>query len=197
MSGPGRRGNAVRRTTVLHAVKPAQWPTTVEEPVMSARKTPMLALAAVALGLALTACGNGGDGGSSDDAAPATPAATATANSNETAASTAPSAPAADATGGTSSDTPQSTRPDQGTGEKCTDQVNYAGDPRSNAEINSIGEETGTCPPVQSGGTQSGTPKEDGVKCTDQVNYAGDPRSNAEINSIGEETGTCPPVQDK
>ncbi|CAM5706491.1 Secreted protein OS=Streptomyces tendae OX=1932 GN=GUR47_26505 PE=4 SV=1 [Streptomyces tendae] len=32
---------------------------------------------------------------------------------------------------------------------KCTDQLNYAGDPRSNAEINSIGEETGTCPPVQ------------------------------------------------
>ncbi|MGX9227230.1 hypothetical protein ACWV95_15010 [Streptomyces albus] len=34
-------------------------------------------------------------------------------------------------------------------GERCTDQVNYAGDPRPNAEINSIGEETGTCPAVQ------------------------------------------------
>ncbi|MFE7072738.1 hypothetical protein ACFU96_21910 [Streptomyces sp. NPDC057620] len=32
---------------------------------------------------------------------------------------------------------------------KCTDQVDYAGDPRSNAEINSIGEDTGTCPPVE------------------------------------------------
>lgn len=31
---------------------------------------------------------------------------------------------------------------------RCTNQTNYAGDPRSNAEINSIGERTGTCPPV-------------------------------------------------
>lgn len=31
---------------------------------------------------------------------------------------------------------------------KCTDRIDYAGDPRSNAEINSIGEQTGTCPPV-------------------------------------------------
>ncbi|MGW7295092.1 hypothetical protein ACWGIB_22205 [Streptomyces xiamenensis] len=31
----------------------------------------------------------------------------------------------------------------------CTDQLNYAGDSRSNAEINTIGEETGTCPPVE------------------------------------------------
>ncbi|WP_211246590.1 hypothetical protein, partial [Amycolatopsis taiwanensis] len=38
----------------------------------------------------------------------------------------------------------------------CTDQINYAGDPRSNAEINSIGEQTGTCPPVQKpAGTQT------------------------------------------
>ncbi len=55
-------------------------------------------------------------------------------------------------------------------------------DPRSNAEINSIGESTGTCP----------QPIEDDRRCTDQINYAGDPRSNAEINSIGESTGTCP-----
>lgn len=34
-------------------------------------------------------------------------------------------------------------------GTKCTDQINYAGDPRSNAEINSIGEQTGHCPPIQ------------------------------------------------
>ncbi|MFE0792540.1 hypothetical protein [Streptomyces mutabilis] len=153
---------------------------------MSARKTPMLALAALTLGLALTACGNGDSGGTGDAAASTTPAATAP----STAQSSTP-------TGDTSSDTPKGAQPDQGTGEKCTDRVNYAGDPRSNAEINSIGEQTGTCPPVQSGGTPSGTPKEDGKKCTDQVNYAGDPRSNAEINSIGEETGTCPPVQDK
>ena len=29
---------------------------------------------------------------------------------------------------------------------KCTDQINYVGDPRSNAEINSIGERMGSCP---------------------------------------------------
>jgi len=29
---------------------------------------------------------------------------------------------------------------------RCTDQINYAGDPRSNAEINSIGATTGVCP---------------------------------------------------
>ncbi|MEW2566942.1 hypothetical protein [Streptomyces sp. NPDC047070] len=34
-------------------------------------------------------------------------------------------------------------------GTKCTDQVDYAGDSRSNAEIDSIGEDTGTCPPVE------------------------------------------------
>ncbi|MCL3992122.1 hypothetical protein M4438_00985, partial [Streptomyces lavenduligriseus] len=68
--------------------------------------------------------------------------------------------------------------------------INYAGDPRSNAEINSIGEQTGTCPPVQK-------PASDDKKCTDKINYADDVRSNAEINSIGEETGTCPPVKRK
>ncbi|MFK4798386.1 hypothetical protein ACI3K5_06815 [Streptomyces sp. MPA0124] len=156
---------------------------------MTARKTPMLALAAVALGLALTACGNGGDGGGPYDAlASGSPTATAS-----------PTADEETTTGGTSPDAPKASDPDRakGEGEKCTDQVNYAGDPRPNAEINSIGEETGTCPEPQSGGTPSGTPKQDGVKCTDQVNYAGDPRPNAEINSIGEETGTCPPAQDK
>lgn len=30
--------------------------------------------------------------------------------------------------------------------ERCTNQVDYAGDPRSNAEINSIGATTGHCP---------------------------------------------------
>jgi len=29
---------------------------------------------------------------------------------------------------------------------RCTNRVNYAGDPRSNAEINSIGQQTGFCP---------------------------------------------------
>ncbi|MEK8171778.1 hypothetical protein NKH77_27670 [Streptomyces sp. M19] len=80
-------------------------------------------------------------------------------------------------------------------GEKCTNQINYAGDPRSNAEINSIGADTGTCPEPQTDGAPEGIPAEDGLKCTDQINYAGDPRPNAEINSIGADTGYCPPVK--
>ena len=31
--------------------------------------------------------------------------------------------------------------------DRCTNQINYAGDPRGNAEINSIGAVTGKCPP--------------------------------------------------
>jgi hypothetical protein len=69
--------------------------------------------------------------------------------------------------------------------------LNYTGDPRSNAEINSIGEESGRCPAPEKGEV----PKEPGVSCTNQLNYTGDPRSNAEINSIGEETGKCPAAQ--
>lgn len=69
---------------------------------------------------------------------------------------------------------------------KCTDQIDYAGDPRSNAEINSQGERAGVCPePIT-------VPAGEAPKCTDQINYGGDPRSNAEINSIGELTGACP-----
>jgi hypothetical protein len=68
-------------------------------------------------------------------------------------------------------------------GLRCTNQINYGGDDRSNAEINSIGSDTGYCPPFQH--------KPD-VKCTNLYNYAKDTRSNAEINSIGEDTGHCP-----
>ncbi|CAM4496554.1 hypothetical protein NONI108955_35960 [Nocardia ninae] len=32
---------------------------------------------------------------------------------------------------------------------ECTDRVDYTGDPRANAEINTIGEQTGTCPEPQ------------------------------------------------
>ncbi|NEW71536.1 hypothetical protein, partial [Streptomyces rhizosphaericus] len=34
-------------------------------------------------------------------------------------------------------------------GMRCTNQINYAGDHRSNAEINSIGNDTGYCPPIE------------------------------------------------
>ncbi|MCF3141834.1 hypothetical protein [Streptomyces platensis] len=82
-------------------------------------------------------------------------------------------------------------------GARCTDQINYAGDPRSNAEINTIGEKTGHCPMPEKGDKPSGTPKKPGTSCTDQINYAGDARSNAEINTMGEKTGYCPPVRNK
>ncbi|GAA0474571.1 hypothetical protein [Streptomyces olivaceiscleroticus] len=94
---------------------------------------------------------------------------------------------------GSATGTPAAT-PKQ-SGERCTDQLNYAGDSRSNAEINSIGEETGHCPAPQKGDKPLGTPKKDGVSCTNQINYAEDARSNAVINTIGEKTGYCPPVQ--
>ncbi|WP_433683150.1 hypothetical protein [Nocardia sp. CA-119907] len=46
-----------------------------------------------------------------------------------------------------------------GTDVKCTDKINYAGDPRSNAEINSIGERDGKCPePIQPTTTSSAAP---------------------------------------
>lgn len=46
-----------------------------------------------------------------------------------------------------------------GTDVKCTDKINYAGDPRSNAEINSIGERDGKCPePIHPTTTSSAAP---------------------------------------
>ncbi len=46
--------------------------------------------------------------------------------------------------------------------EKCTNQIDYAGDPRSNAEINGIGFTTGQCPAPMTGGVASnGTPAGD------------------------------------
>jgi hypothetical protein len=80
-------------------------------------------------------------------------------------------------------------------GTRCTDQIDYTGDPRSHPEINSIGAETGACPAPLTDETPEGTPKEPGLRCTDQIDYTGDPRSNADINSIGEWTGYCPPVE--
>ncbi|MEU0848063.1 hypothetical protein ABZ387_08830, partial [Streptomyces flaveolus] len=135
---------------------------------MPARRTfPVLALAVMAAGLALTACDNGGG---ADDAAPST--ATSSVAQSPTAEPDAPTGRS---------------------GRKCTDRLDYAGDPRPNAEINSIGDKTGTCPQPQSGGAApSGTPVQDAEKCTDRLDYAGDPRPNAEINSIGDKTGTCP-----
>lgn len=40
--------------------------------------------------------------------------------------------------------------------EKCTNQIDYAGDPRSNAEINGIGATTGQCPAPMAAGAGAG-----------------------------------------
>ena len=52
-----------------------------------------------------------------------------------------PTAPA----GGSGGSAPVAATQDQ----SCTDQLDYTGDPRSNAEINSIGAQTGKCPTPQ------------------------------------------------
>ncbi|MGW2231807.1 hypothetical protein [Streptomyces formicae] len=103
---------------------------------MRTRKISALTMTAVALGLALTACNSDDSSGGSSS--------TSSASSSSSATST----PGSD----TGKEKPSGTKP-SGTpaksDKKCTDQINYAGDPRPNAEINSIGEETGTCPPVE------------------------------------------------
>ncbi|MFI8346558.1 hypothetical protein, partial [Streptomyces sp. NPDC085596] len=102
---------------------------------MRTRKISVLTMTAVALGLALTACNN--DGGESTPSSASSSSATAT------------STPQSDTAEGKSSGTPAKS------GTKCTDQIDYAGDSRSNAEINSIGEDRGACPPVQKSGAAS------------------------------------------
>ncbi|WP_033254329.1 lipase chaperone [Kitasatospora phosalacinea] len=113
---------------------------------MRVRKFPAIALVAVAACLSLTAC---------EDSDPAPSRSSASAPASSSAASpTAPSAasPAAgaSATPTTGGKTPaKSSSTPKASGTKCTDQLDYAGDSRSNAEINSIGDSTGTCPPVK------------------------------------------------
>lgn len=105
-----------------------------------ARKAAAAMLIAVAA-FGLTACQDGDTSTSSSPSAsasaPQSPTSTAKPAQDSTTDSTT------DPTKGTPSGTPK--KPDT----KCTDQINYAGDPRSNADINSIGEETCYCPPVQ------------------------------------------------
>ena len=145
-----------------------------------------IAIAVAALGL--TACqGNEKDASSSQD---------------RTSASATQSPGSSDKADGGKTSQGVPNKPDV----KCTDQIDYAGDPRDNATINSIGSDTGTCPPVQGdqaegeqteGDQSEGTPNIEGVKCTDQINYGSDSRDNATINSIGSDTGTCPPIEKK
>ncbi|MFF8310891.1 hypothetical protein [Streptomyces lydicus] len=155
-----------------------------------------LVIAVAAFGL--TACQGGGTDASSSPAsahAPQSPAPTAkTSQSSGQGAGGGSGQGAAKGSGQGAAKGGQAHAPAK-SGARCTDQINYAGDPRSNADINSLGAKTGHCPAPQKGGTSQGTPKKPGVSCTDQINYAGDPRPNADLNSIGEETGYCPPVR--
>ncbi len=110
---------------------------------MRVRKISALTLAALAAGLSLTACGNGGTDSTSS-------APTSLSSAASSSASTSPGQPGT-RSGGKTSHSSSHGRP-SGTPKKpgvsCTNQIDYAGDSRSNAEINTIGEQTGYCPPV-------------------------------------------------
>ncbi|WP_329138353.1 hypothetical protein OG552_30460 [Streptomyces sp. NBC_01476] len=91
----------------------------------------------VAAGLALTACGP-------DDATSAT--GTSTGSSVPASSAQTGTQPTAKSSQGSAHTTPSGTPKKAGV--SCTDQIDYAGDSRSNAEINTIGDQTGYCPPV-------------------------------------------------
>lgn len=99
----------------------------------------------VAAGLALTACGP------NDATAAAGSAKNSSAPTSSAQPSTQPSArPTAKNSQGSTDATPQGT-PNK-PGMRCTNQIDYGNDTRDNATINSIGAQTGYCPPVLTSG---------------------------------------------
>ena len=117
---------------------------------MRVRKISVLALAAVAAGLSLTAC-----------SPTSTPQPSA--SSADTGRTTAPASASPGTAGsshrsshGSAHGAPSGTREKPGV--SCTNQIDYAGDPRSNADINTIGEQTGYCPVPERSGAPSATP---------------------------------------
>ncbi len=111
-----------------------------------ARKAAAATVIAIAA-FGLTAC-QGTSGNSNASSAPSssspsssTSSSTAAANASQSSASTAKT------THGSARTAASGVH--KKSGAKCTDRINYAGDPRSNAEINTIGAKTGYCPPVQ------------------------------------------------
>lgn len=100
----------------------------------------------VAAGLVLTACGPDEASAGPSTGSPAPQSSQGSAPATHSAGSTGSS------TANDGRDSARSTRlgMPKKPGVKCTDQLNYAGDARSNAEINSIGERTGACPPISS-----------------------------------------------
>lgn len=89
----------------------------------------------IGAGLALTACAPNN-------------ATSAAASSTSSPVPTSSTQPSTQPIAKTSQDTATPSDTPTNAGVSCTDQINYAGDPRSNAEINSLGEQTGQCPPV-------------------------------------------------
>jgi hypothetical protein len=82
---------------------------------------------------------------------------------------------------------------------KCTDKINYAGDPRANAEINTIGERDGKCPdPIRPTETTSEAPQPtETTSATSQpptttsaVTTSSDPAPT--VTSTAKETPTAP-----
>jgi hypothetical protein len=119
--------------------------------MMRVRKISVLTLAAVAVSLSLTACDSSSTpqrGTSSADTGQNT--VTSTALPHTASDSHQPSHGSAH---GAPSGTPK--KP----GVSCTNQIDYAGDPRSNADINTIGEQTGYCPVPKTSVAPTGTPK--------------------------------------
>ncbi|MFE0691347.1 hypothetical protein ACFV0Z_24720 [Streptomyces xiamenensis] len=133
---------------------------------MRVRKISVLAIAAVAASLALTAC-------DSDDTEGAS-------SSGADSSVDAPKDPAQSCTD----------QFDYAGDSRSNAEINTIGE-----ETGTCPEAEGTEGAEAGDDAGGGTPKKPGLSCTDQINYAEDPRSNAEINTIGEETGTCPPVE--
>lgn len=168
----------------------------------------------VAAGLALTACGP-----TNSASAPVS----SSSSGSGSAASGQSTGSGSDAKGGATATPATGQQPSQAGGlptppgaadpnQKCTNQYNYADDSRNNADINTIGSDTGKCPPVTTHkwsensmkaaeGLSQPLPPPPGAeisnqKCTNTYNYTDDSRNNADINSAGDTSGMCPPIKD-
>lgn len=119
--------------------------------VRNFRAAALLSAGAILAAALLTGCTSPSNTAGSAPApspVPTTTATTATAATPSTPARTSPSQRTA--TAGKTQRSGGSAPPGPRTGgASCTNLYDYAGDSRSNAEINSIGESTGTCPPIR------------------------------------------------
>ncbi|MFF4835326.1 hypothetical protein [Streptomyces sp. NPDC001315] len=101
----------------------------------------------IAAGLALTACGPNDETSAAESSTSSSVPTSSTQPTTQPTSSAQPiTQPTATSSQGSAHATPSGTPKKPGV--RCTDQIDYAGDPKSNAEINTIGEQTGYCPPV-------------------------------------------------